>query len=200
MKNRLSRALALTVGCLMVLEAVLAVVSWLLSATTTVDVRPLLSAEGVRWFCASFTSMVASPMLVWLLLGSMTWGCLHHSRLADGLFTRSRSYRQRLAIRCALGVALLCAGLALWLTCVPHALLLSATGHLWPSPFSQSAVPMLALALTLTATAYGLASRTFQSLADVLAALCAGLSACAPLFVLYVLFIVFYESLRFVFA
>ena len=66
---------------LMVAELLLFILSWLLSATRMEGVRSLLSSEGIRWFFGYFTQMVASPLLVWLLLGLCAYGCLQRSGL-----------------------------------------------------------------------------------------------------------------------
>ena len=48
---------------LLIAEAVLILLSWILSAMRVDGVRSLLSGEGVRWFFGNFTTMVASPWL-----------------------------------------------------------------------------------------------------------------------------------------
>ena len=53
---------------LLIAEAVLILLSWILSAMRVDGVRSLLSGEGIRWFFGTFTSMVASPWLAWLVL------------------------------------------------------------------------------------------------------------------------------------
>ena len=65
------RFLSLLVGVLIAAQIALVLASWLLSATSAGSVRSLLSAEGVRWFCGSFSAMLASPLLACLLLLSM---------------------------------------------------------------------------------------------------------------------------------
>jgi aminobenzoyl-glutamate transport protein len=62
-------------------QVLLVLLSWLLSAMMTEGVHSLLSGEGVRWFFGSFTHMVASPLLAWLLLLCMAGGCLVKSGL-----------------------------------------------------------------------------------------------------------------------
>ena len=53
---------------LVLAEVMLVILSWLLSATMMEGVRSLLSSEGIRWFVGSYSAMMASPLLVWLLL------------------------------------------------------------------------------------------------------------------------------------
>ena len=85
------------------------------------------------------------------------------------------------------------------LTLAPHGVLLSATGRLFPSPFSRALVPIVAFGVLLSSVTFGLASGRFRSAADVVAALSYGVSIAAPLFLLYVLIFQLYHSLRYVF-
>jgi len=189
------------VVALLIAQLALVLMSWLLSATMTEDVRSLISSEGVRWFFSHFSSMLATPWLVWLLLLSMAAGSLCCSGLLETL-RPPRSplhYRQRLALRTSISLLVVyMAGVAA-LTVVPHAVLLSATGQLWPSPFSRAVVPVLSFALLLVSIVYGWVSGRYATLADVLGSLCYGIAKAAPLFLIYVLFVQFYESLKFVF-
>ena len=76
-------------------EALLIILSWILSTTMTEGVRSLLSSEGIRWFFGSFTGIIASPLLVWLLLALIAIGSVQKS----GLTAWKRHYRDRLALR-----------------------------------------------------------------------------------------------------
>jgi len=181
---------------LAVAEVVLVLVSWLLSATLTEGVTSLLSSEGMRWFFGSFVSMLVSKWLVWLLLLSMAGGCLWQSGL---LHISLNGYRERIAFRTTVVLFLLYVLVIVALTAVPHALLLSATGRLFPSPFSRALVPIVAFGILLHSAVYGWASGRFTSFADVIDSLSYGLQKAAPLFILYVVFFQFIESLCFVF-
>lgn len=182
-------------------ELLLFILSWLLSATRMEGVRSLLSSEGIRWFFGSFTEMVASPLLVWLLLGLIAYGCLNRSGLLS--ITQSKfsiSYRQRVALRVALVFLVIYVVMIALLTLMPHAILLSATGSLFPSAFSRSLIPILAFGICLVSISYGLVSGHLSGLGDILSALSSGIANGAPIIILYLLFIQFYESLRFVFG
>ena len=150
---------------LAVAEVVLVLLSWLLSATQTEGVTSLLSSEGLRWFFGSFVSMLVSKWLVWLLLLSMAGGCLWQSGL---LKVSLNGYRERIAFRTTLILFLLYVLVIVALTAVPHAQLLSATGRLFPSPFSRALVPVVAFGLLLHSAVYGWASGRFTSFADVI--------------------------------
>ena len=189
---------------LVVAEMLLVILSWLLSATRLEGVRSLLSSEGVRWFFGSFTEMVASPLLVWLLLGLCAWGCLQRSGLLTfspfHLFTFSPlTYRDKVAMRVSLVFLVLYLIVIALLTLAPHAILLSATGSLFPSAFSRSLVPIVCFGLCLVSLVFGLISGRLHGLADILEALSTGIAQGASLIIIYLFAIQLYESLRFVF-
>lgn len=191
------RLLPILVGLLIVAQAVLALLSWFLSATSMAgSVHSLISAEGVRWFCANLTHIIGSPLLACLLLLSMAWGTVSRCRIAA---PHAPLARRRLARRMAIVVLLVCLILIGLLAFVPHAMLLSATGHLWPSPFSRALVPLFCLCAIAVAAVYGRASRAFLSFADVVRSWAVGVASASPFLVLYVFIVVFYESLRYVF-
>ncbi len=181
---------------LLIAEVVLILLSWILSAMRVDGVRSMLSGEGVRWFFGNFASMVASPWLAWLLLLLVALGCLQKSGLIRQPHT---SYRDRMALRLTFVFLVLYVGVCFSLTAIPHAVLLSSTGSLFPSPFSHSIIPILSFGIILVSVSFGLVSGRFQTLADVLDALSFGCRKGAPLFIFYILLIQLYESLRFVF-
>ena len=182
-------------------EVLLVLLSWILSATMTEHVHSLLSSEGIRWFFGSFSAMLASPWLVWLLLLAMAGGCLWQSGILSPLTSHPSllTYRHRMALRTTVGIVVLYVLAILALTVVPHAVLLSATGQLFPSPFSRALVPIVSFGVLLASAVYGWASGRFSSIADVIASLAYGIQQAAPLFILYVVAVQFYASLKFVF-
>ena len=188
-------------------QLLLVLLSWLLSAATTAEVRSLLSGEGIRWMMGSFVDVLCSPWLAWLLLLSMAWGCLTGSRLPQaiaGSFVKKKKspddYRRRKALRLTLLLFVFFSAIIVWLAFVPHALLLSATGGLFPSsPFSRAAIPLTAFGIVAHSLFFGLTSRSFPTLADAVHSLCQGIAQASPLFLLYVLMIQLYASIGFVF-
>ena len=160
-------------------------VSWLLSAAfPSSGLRSLLSSEGLRWLMGHFAEMIATPVLAWLLLCAMAWGCL------------ARSGLRRAQVMALLLLAVI-VGVMLLLTAIPHAVLLSAVGGLWPSPFSSSLVPVVAFSITLVSASYGLMSGRLDNISAVYDAVLQGIRQAAPLFLFYVLIVQIYESLRF---
>ena len=191
-------------------EALLFILSWLLSATRMDGVRSLLSSEGIRWFFGTWQTLFASPLLVWLLLCLIAWGCLRKSGLMRSVqsggskfFTFHFSllpFRDRLALRVSIVFLVIYLVILALLTLTPHAILLSATGHLFPSAFSRSLLPVIAFGVCLVSITFGLVSGRLRSLADILDALSTGIAHGAPLIVIYLFAIQLFESIRFVFG
>lgn len=187
---------------LFVVQLLLMLVSWLWSAAFPMSgVRSLLSSEGLRWFLGGFADLLATPLLVWLLLLSMSVGCLMRSGVrlqVSTLHSPAFGYRERRALLITLLLLLVYIGAVLLLALLPHAVLLSATGALWPSPFSASLVPVTAFGMVLLSSVYGMIAGRFNSLADIYDSLLYGIRLGAPLPLFYVLLFQIYKSLRFV--
>lgn len=177
----------------------LVLLSWLLSATQG-GARSLLSSEGIRFFFGGFVDMLRKPLLVWLLLLSMAWGCLQTSGLLQFFSKPLALPRRRQALIFLFVITAVYAGVLLILTLTPQAVLLSATGQLWPSPFSHALIPVIAFGVILLSVVYGLLSRRFLSMADVCQSLTQGIADAAPLLLLYVLTMQLVGALRFVFG
>jgi len=177
-------------------ELLLILLSWILSAAMPMSgIRSMLSSEGIRWFLGHFVEILAHPVLVWLILLAMSYGCIRHCAIFDVRhtyrFTRAR-WLSALVLMAYVVVILL-------LTIVPRAVLLSASGTLWPSPFSSALVPLIAFGLLVFSMVYGLVAGTFQSFSDVYDSLLSGIRSAAPLLLFYVLLSQFFYSLCFVF-
>ena len=182
-------------------ETLLVILSWLLSAMRVEGIRSLLSSEGIRWFFSSFNDLIASPVLVWLLVLMCALGCLQKSRVTT-IFSGKKSinFRDRLALYVALAFLLIYVVIILLLTLMPHAILLSATGHLFPSAFSRSLVPIIAFGISIFSVAFGLMSGVMRNLSDILQALSFGIAKGAPLLVFYLFAVQLVGCLRFVFG
>lgn len=193
----------LGVACLMLLiaEVLLVILSWLLSAMMMEGVRSLLSSEGIRWYFGSFTDMIASPLLVWLVLVLSALGSIEKGGVMD-LFRHVSpyTYRMRIALRAASAFLVIYIVIIALLTLMPHAILLSATGQLFPSPFSHSIVPVIVMGIVLFSVSYGMLAGRLKTLSDILQALSVGIAKGASLLIVLILLIQFYESIRFAFA
>lgn len=177
---------------------VLVLLSWLLTATMTDGVRSLLSAEGIRFFFGSFTDMLLHPLLIWLLLLMMAYGSFSSSGLCHA-FSSNNSMKPLKALRLTALLFLVITGVVLLLVALPHAVLLSATGKVWPSPFSRALVPIIAFATIVLSSVYGLLTRRFLSMVDVCKAMTDGIALLSPLLLLYVLGMQLYGAICFVF-
>ena len=82
---------------------------------------------------------------------------------------------------------------------MPHAILLSATGTLWPSPFSAAIVPLLAFGITLLSAVYGYVAGSYRNMSDIYQSTINGIRNGAPFLLFYVLIGQLYYSLKFIF-
>lgn len=183
-------ALTLAVG-----ELLLVMGSWILSAALPMSgIRSMLSGEGIRFFLGHFADLLATPLLVWLLLLAMAYGVV----LRSGVISGPRSFRSSRARLIALLFAAAYLAVVLLMALVPHAVLLSASGTLWPSPFSASLVPLTAFGLAMVAAVYGIVAGTITSLADIYESFVDGLRRAAALLPICLLLVLICESLRFI--
>jgi aminobenzoyl-glutamate transport protein len=186
---------------LLVSECVLVIVSWLLSAARIEGVRSMLSSEGIRWFFGGFSNIIANPLLAWLLLALIAGGSLQQSGVVQHFATKGEApFRNRLALRVACVFLALYALVIALLTLMPHAILLSFDGYLFPSAFSRGLVPIVCFGVTLFSVVYGIISGNKQKGEDVLDILSYGLRQGSNLIIIYIFAIQLYASLRFVFG
>ena len=170
-------------------------VSWLLAATIpTSGVRSLLSSEGLRWLLGHFSDMLGTPILLCLLLLLMAYGSLK----GCGILHFKSSYRHSRALIITFMLAVFYVGAIVLLVMIPHAVLLSATGSLWPSPFSAAIVPLLAFGVTLLSAVYGYVADSYRTMSDVYQSLIDGIREGAPWLLFYVLSGQIYYSLKFI--
>ncbi len=204
MKNRLGYIVLL----LALAQVLLILFSWLVTAANPdLALRSLLSSEGVRWFVGSFVDNQQTPLLVWFITVSLAAGCLVRSGLYGSLLALLHlgkmhsdiHYRQKIGLRIAFFELFAYVVVMLLLTVVPHAILLSVTGQLFPSSFSASIVPSLSFIVLVMSLSYGIASGAIDSIGKMHDMLVYGLRVAANLLPSYVLAVQLYMSLRFVF-
>ena len=124
-------------------------------------------------------------------------GLLHRRDSTDG--RQGLHYRERIGLRLALAEFMVYVVIMLLLTIVPHAILLSVTGELFPSAFSSSLIPSLSFVLIVMSLSYGVASGTVDSVARMHRVLVGGLEAGARIVPAYVIGVQLYMSLLYVF-
>lgn len=194
-KHQIGAYLALTLA---LAQIVLILASWLLTAAMPdVFVRSLLSAEGIRWFFGRFEENLASPLLVWLVLGSISYGAVASSGILQ--FSK-QEYRQRVAMRLVLAEFVLFVFVMLVLILLPHAILLNVMGSLFPSSFSNSVIPYVAFMVMAMSLSFGLMSNKIKGIVGVYEAVVSQFSSCAPLFLLYVLAMQLVCSIQYLFV
>lgn len=170
---------------LTIAEIVAVVGSWVLGVLMPDSgLRSMLGSDGIRWFFGSFTSFVSSEVLAWILLLSMAWSSVK----ASGIFSRLHlsTLNDKVAMACAVVALLFCVAVVLMLTAVPHAALLSVSGSLYPSPFSQSFVAVVAFIAIFTSIVYGVMSGRYHSVADIFIPMQKGIAGAAWLIVIYI--------------
>ena len=209
---RMKSKLGWTVLVFVTAQLALILLSWLITAAfPELPIRSLLSSEGVRWF---FGSNQLTPLLAWFITAAMAVGACVRSRLwaafctkMSGLLHRRDStdgrqglhYRERIGLRLALAEFMVYVVIMLLLTVVPHAILLSVTGELFPSAFSSSLIPSLSFVLIVMSLSYGVASGTVDSVARMHRVLVGGLEAGVRIVPAYVIGVQLYMSLLYVF-
>lgn len=191
---------AISIFIFIVLQILVILGSWFVTVVfPTLPVRSMLSSEGIRWFLGQYTSNLASPLLVWLILAGMTYGALRSSGLSRAIMYFSNiSYRQRFALKVVAAELIFFAIVLFLMTFLPQAILLSVTGELFPSSFSRSLIPIVCFLLTLFSITYGLINTSFTSLTDIFNSLTFGITAISPWLVIYVFVIQLYYSILFV--
>ena len=198
MKSKVNRFFAYTTLILGILMIALILVSWFLAAVKPEsEVRSMLGSEGIRWFFSSFVGNLTTPWLVWLVLSCITIGAVS----SCGIFSYLASeFRQRVALWLVVIEFMLFVVIMMVLTLIPHAILLSVTGHLFPSSFTQSIFPYICFALcTMSVSFAGMSGRT-KDVTDVFNTLTCGFKWLAPLLAVYVFLVQLVCSFLFVFG
>ena len=181
---------------LVVAQLLLILVSWFVTAAwPDLPMRSLLSSEGIRWLFGSFAQNLLTPLLAWLVLGSVAYGTVVSSSLTE--LRRPITSRQRSALQFVAIEALIFLAVLLLLTLIPQAPLLSATGQLFPSALSDGLVPFVCFAVTVMALTFGFTTGRFTTLRDMVRSLTIGFGKWSSLFLLYILGMEFYASINF---
>lgn len=160
---------------LFVAWGILAPLSWI-GSTMGYPLQNIFSDEGIRWFYAHLNESLTTPLLAFVFPVTMLCGAVARSGLGRLLkdLCRIRGERVRITYRqkTALGISatFFTVYFATALLCVltPHAVLLSATGHIYPSPFAHGILPVTALGVQLTAMIYANLSNHLHGLGEIL--------------------------------
>ena len=187
--NRLLPALLLT---LVLLQVAVILGSWLWTAAVPeTSLHSLLGNGGIRWLFDTFVDNLSHPILVWMILADITLGCCCASGLWPALKAvatkTSPDPQQKSGLQAASGLIAVELAVILLLILPTRAILLNATGHLFPSSFSAAVVPIAAFMTITAAIAYGLFSGQLHNYRDVFQSVCQGTRLLRPALVVYVL-------------
>lgn len=180
--------------------------SWLLSVIGE-PVRNLLSTEGIRWVFSNASVNFLIEEFSYCLQGVLMLGALKASGLNRALGALVRwpggtviTYRQRRALIFSGIVALIYICVVLLLILLPHAILLSATGRIYPSPFTEGLVSAMTIGIMLVALIYGTMSNTLRTFFDVTHIMYAGLEYYGIWIIAAIMLAEFYAALQYVFG
>lgn len=208
MKNRinLNNFLTYILVLVIILSAVFIVGAWIVSAVfPECQIRSVLGNDGIRWLLGHFTENVCTPLLVWIILLALSFGCIDRSGLfadlskaVNGGTAEKFDFRSKIGM-VIVGVEFFVVVLVMsLLSVVPHAVLLSVDGTLFPSSFSNSLVPVMSFTLVLCATTYGITTNRFRSVISWGKSLAHGMSRCSMLIAVYIAAAELYSIIRFV--
>jgi len=195
-----------TILVLALAQLVLILVSWLMTATMPDEpFRSLLSVVGIRWFFGNYTANMQSPGLVFLIVMAIAFGSIYSSGLWHTLKSLLPSHPGTLtsqkifALKGSVLLLVLEAAVMFLLTALPHAVLVSITGRLFPSALSSGFIPTLAFMGTSIGVTFGLLSGKLRSVYEVGQCMCSGCVWLLPLLLLYIFAMLFYHSFIYVF-
>ncbi len=193
---KLTIAFARITFFLLLLQLLLILFSWMADVMQWCTVESLLKPAGIRWMLSRYCDNLASPVLVWLLLIACTYGVVKTNRQTKAWADK---YQRRMAMMICSAVGVLMLGKIILLAFVPHAVMLSITGRLLPSPFLDSLIPMLCIDIILLSWIYGGIVGCIRSLKDAFSSLVLGISYFAPIVVLYLVVAQLIYSFKYVF-
>lgn len=189
---------------LVIIQLLVVFGSWVWSAAMSESsVRSLLSEGGIRWFFGTFVANLSSPLLVWIILLDIAYGMSIGSGLLPSfaaLFSRGVPIdaQRKSGLRAASCLLAVEVAVVMLLTLPPHAVLLSATGSLFPSSFSVSILPIIAFMGVSLSICFGLFSGTLHNYREVVNCACGGSFQLKSILVVYVLAAELYYSVVYV--
>lgn len=170
------------VATLVIIEIVLIILSWMLSAShPELEIKSIISEQSARYFLGRYASLMATPVLACLVFIAMTYGSVRYSGILKA--------RHGQAIYISIASLIVFCTLYALMSFPQHGILRSATGVLLSSssPFTRSLIPILCIIISLTSIIYGTLSGRFLTLSDACKSLFKGISDASPLFLYYIL-------------
>ena len=196
----MKRVCAILALLLTVLQTILVFGSWIVSAAIPdSQIRPLIGAGGLRWLFSSFAQDLASPLLVYIILVTLATNVFMNSGMGELVKPKTKmNMQKRFALNVVLAELLAFIVLMVLLTAIPHAVLLSVTGELFPSSFSKGLIPLLWFVVTILSVTYGLVSGRLGSGFDIWNSITTGVNFLPAVCFVYILLLLFVSSLNFV--
>lgn len=185
---------------LMLLQALLILVSWIVSAVAPSSrIHSLISAGGIRWLVGSFADNLSSPALVFIVLGAISVTTFINSGLPS-VFHKSAalSMQQKFALRVMAIEFLLFVVCMVYLTAIPHAVLLSVTGNIYPSSFTEGLIPLICFEIFVLSLIYGIFGGGITTISQFWDCVTKGSNKLLAVLFVYVLIVQFYSSFVFV--
>lgn len=180
-------------------------ISWLISsAMPNTHVRSLLNSDGIRWFLGHLIDHICSPVLVWIILLTISYGTLKSSGFMDAMLRVLRGdgkilFRERFSLWITVIEAAVIIAIYVPLVTFPHPILLSSTGELFPSPFSRSIIPVAAMTIVFTSLSFGVISRQIQSFSSAIHIMTSAFSSVSPIIVLYLIATILLHTVCYIF-
>lgn len=200
-KINYQRLAAISGVVIFVAQVCLTFASWFIgSIFSSLPIRSMLNTEGIRWIMAHSLESLVSPVLATLLLITIAYGTFKQSGLYYAVCHITKlEYRRRFAIQLVALEFIVFTISLLLLIFSPDAPLLSITGKLFPSSFSQSIIPLGSFSIIIFSVSYGIMSSKLTTLVQISHCLTYGIKKYAILYVLCLETIYLYESVCYVF-
>lgn len=189
----------LAASVLIVLEALLILVSWIVNvAVPDMGVRSLLSGEGLRVLLSGYISELSADGLGLMVLLAVSGGAVVRSGFFRALYHRSSlDFRHRFALQMCYAEVLIAVVAVLVMVFIPHSPMLSVTGHYYPGPLLHglySCFTVILLVVSYTYAGFGGDINSYDQASDIVTY---GLRHMAWIFVLYLIIVELYSSIKF---
>ncbi len=197
--KRLCAILSIT---LLVLQVLIVPASWIISAVApSSGVHSLISEGGIRWLVGQYSDNVSTSVLVYIIIAFISYNMFVNSGLLSAIISKAKlSMQQTFALRVMAVVLILFITALAYLTITPHAVLLSVTGNLFPSSFSDGLIPLLCFEVFILSLIYGIFGGTITSINGFWNCVTKESNSLLPVLFLYLLSIQLYHCFVFVFG
>ena len=165
MKNKLG---IITV-VLFLVQLLIIFFSWIITAAMPeLSMHSLLSSEGIRWFFGSFARNQYANVLIAMALGILYKSGLYAAlkQLLRVVFTREIlhfHYQQKVGLIVVVAEMIAFFIIMASLSLIPHAILLSVIGELFPSSFALSIIPSISFFIIIASISYGYITQSIRS-------------------------------------